>query len=195
MWSVEFGPNTFTIPPMRLHPHPDYPHDPATSVDVSAVRASGVLALRYSLSGTISNIAIPAPTQPARADELWQHTCFEAFVRLPGGEGYAEFNFSPSGQWAAYRFRARRSGMVNIAEAQTPHIALSAYPELVRLDVALDLSALPGLPPEAPWRVALTAIVEQADGTKSFWSLAHPQGKPDFHHADNFALTLAAELP
>jgi len=178
---------------MRLHPHPDYAHDPATRIDASAVRKGGRLQLRYLLSGTISNIAIPAPTQPARADELWQHTCFEVFLRPPEGDAYVEFNFSPSGLWAAYRFRARRSGMANIAEAEPGAAAVSVSPDLVTLDVVLDLSALPDLPVDAPWRVALTTIVEQVDTTKSFWSLAHPQGKPDFHHVDNFALTLPAE--
>jgi hypothetical protein len=178
---------------MRLYSHPDYPHDPATSVYASVVRKGGQLQLRYLLSGRIARIAIPAPTQPARADELWQHTCFEVFLRPPEGEAYCEFNFSPSGLWAAYRFRARRSGMANVAEAEPGAAALSVGAGLVTLDLALDLSALPDLPPDAPWRVALTTIVEQADGSKSYWSLAHPQGKPDFHHADNFALILPAE--
>jgi hypothetical protein len=180
---------------MRLYSHPAYPHDPATSIDVTAARSGDTLKLRYSLIGTISKIAIPTPVEPARADELWKHTCFEVFVRPPEGEAYCEFNFSPSGQWAAYRFRARRSGMANIAEPVIRVGSYAAGPDLVMMERSLDLSALPELPPGAPWRVALTTIVEQADGTKSYWSLAHPQGNPDFHHADNFALTLPAELP
>ena len=37
-----------------------------------------------------------------------------------------------------------------------------------------------------------TAILEEVDGTKSYWALAHPVGeKPDFHAADCFAATLA----
>ena len=28
-------------------------------------------------------------------DGLWRHTCFEAFVGIPGAEPYYEFNFSP----------------------------------------------------------------------------------------------------
>jgi len=41
------------------------------------------------------------------------------------------------------------------------------------------------------WRVALTAVIEETNGTKSYWALKHPPGKPDFHHADGFALELA----
>ena len=179
---------------MRLYSHSDYPHDPATGVDATASRGGDFLTLRYSLRGTIAGIAIPAKAPPVRADELWKHTCFEVFVRPPEGEAYCEFNFSPSGAWAAYRFRARRSGMANIEDFKSPVTVLDVGSGLVTLGVVLDVASLPELPPGAPWRVALTTIVEQADGTKSYWSLAHPQGKPDFHHADNFALTLPAEL-
>ena len=41
-------------------------------------------------------------------------------------------------------------------------------------------------------KLALSAVIEELDGTKSYWALAHPPGKPDFHHPDCFALTLEA---
>ena len=44
-------------------------------------------------------------------------------------------------------------------------------------------------------RVAISAVIEEADGTKSYWALAHPPGKPDFHHADGFALQLPPPTP
>ena len=35
-------------------------------------------------------------------------------------------------------------------------------------------------------------VLEEQDGTKSYWALAHPAGdKPDFHAADCFAARLA----
>src|SRR3546814_9971873 len=43
-----------------------------------------------------------------------------------------------------------------------------------------------------PVRVALSAVIEETDGTKSYWALRHPPGKPDFHHPDCFALALGA---
>jgi hypothetical protein len=39
-------------------------------------------------------------------------------------------------------------------------------------------------------RIGLTAVVEDASGALSYWSLRHPAGRPDFHHADAFALRL-----
>ena len=56
------------------------------------------------------------------SDELWQHTCFEAFVRASSGSEYYEFNFSPSTQWAVYRFTDYRNGMCVAAEVSTPPI-------------------------------------------------------------------------
>ena len=39
-------------------------------------------------------------------------------------------------------------------------------------------------------RVALAAVVEDATGDLSYWSLRHAAGKPDFHHSDGFVLEL-----
>jgi len=44
-------------------------------------------------------------------------------------------------------------------------------------------------------RIGLSAVIEETDGTKSYWALRHPPGKPDFHHPDCFALTLGAPPP
>lgn len=50
----------------------------------------------------------------------------------------------------------------------------------------------PSLNVGCQWRMGLSAIIETNDGTKSYWALRHPPGKPDFHHRDCFALELAA---
>jgi hypothetical protein len=59
----------------------------------------------------------------------------------------------------------------------------------VVLEAAFDLSTLPGLA-EANWFVSLTAVIEAADGTLSYWALRHPAPQPDFHHPGGFVLTL-----
>jgi hypothetical protein len=33
-------------------------------------------------------------------------------------------------------------------------------------------------------------VIEDADGSLSYWALAHPPGRPDFHHTEAFALDL-----
>ena len=166
--------------------HPTSRCAAASRIDVDASRSrAGLLALRYSIGGKISSIRMPPHASPARADNLWQRTCFEAFVRVGDDPGYVEFNFSPSGEWAAYRFTRWREGMANLEIPQPPRIETVATESRYTAHVELRLD----LPP-SPWCLALTAVIEEADATKSYWALAHPPGKPDFHHADGFALDL-----
>jgi hypothetical protein len=165
--------------------HRDSPCAAATRInlDVARPRASSLL-LSYTVAGKIGDLLMPAVTAPARIDELWRHTCFEAFIRATPDGGYYEFNFSPSTQWAAYRFDGYRNGMRVAAEIGAPKIAVESTSECYTLQAALDLGELL---PASRWRLGLSAVIEETNGRKSYWALAHPPGKPDFHHSDCFA--------
>lgn len=164
-----------------------------TSIDVEVVRPRpGSLVLRYVLTGKIDDLRLPSAAAAARADELWRHTCFEAFVRAAPSTAYYEFNFAPSTQWAAYRFGAYRSEMSAATEVGAPRIETRLGDGLYTLEAVLDLDATPMLPSDVHWRLGLSAVVEEASGRKSYWALAHPPGKADFHHADGFAHDLPA---
>jgi hypothetical protein len=140
--------------------------------------------LNYFVTGKISDLRMPpVMAAAARADELWGHTCFEAFLRMSPDEAYYEFNFAPSTQWAAYRFDSYRSGMRVATEISAPRIEVQSAP-CYSLQAALDLSSLPR---DARWRLGLAAVLEETSGHKSYWALAHPPGKADFHHSDCFA--------
>jgi hypothetical protein len=167
-----------------LVPHPDTPASSVSSIVVDVARKGAALALSYRLTGRIADLAIPSPADPARADELWKHTCFEAFVRPEPGEAYLELNFAPSSQWAAYRFDGYRAGMAPAIVA-APRIALRTSADMLDLQVALTLPEL-----ASPSRLALSAVIEQSAGAKSYWALAHPPGRPDFHHTAGFLARL-----
>ncbi len=168
-----------------LRLHPDSSCVAATRVEADIARPRpGSLVLSYVVSGRIADLRMPPVVAAARADELWQHTCFEAFVRPLAGPGYYEFNFSPSTQWAAYRFSGYRSGMAVATEIGAPRIEVRSTAESYTLHAALELDRL--LLPS--WRLGLSAVLEETTGRKSYWALAHPPGKADFHHADCFAL-------
>jgi hypothetical protein len=62
------------------------------------------------------------------------------------------------------------------------------------LQASLELDRLSGSPRDSSWRLGLSALIEDASGRKSYWALAHPPGKPDFHHADCFAYELSWAL-
>jgi len=130
---------------------------------------------------------MPPVVVTSRSDQLWRHTCFEAFVRASAGASYYEFNFAPSTQWAAYRFSGYRTGMRVASEIGAPAIDVNSNDDCYTLQVALALGRLTELPRNAPWRLGLSALIEDTSGCKSYWALAHPPGKPDFHHADCFA--------
>lgn len=166
---------------MKLIPHPAFPPAAVEEIEVAAELRRGPASLAWKVRGALPHI--PSPAAPVRTDGLWRTTCFELFVRPEGGTGYFEFNFSPSHAWAAYRFDDYRAGM---ADLPLPVPMIEPIEDGVH--VAVDLSALP----PGPWRAALTAVIEEQDGTKSYWALAHPPGKPDFHDPACFALELPA---
>ena len=176
--------------PTELTAHPDFPSDAVEAMAVEAVRLGSTrLRLSYLLAGQLEALALPPSAPPERTDELWRHTCLECFVAAGDpAAGYVELNFSPSSQWAAYRFGGYRQGMAPAEIAAPTIVVLPGVGRLMQTIVSVDLAGL--MPPDAPWRCALTAVIEAQGGAKSYWSLAHPPGLPDFHHAAGFALEL-----
>jgi len=149
--------------------------------------------LTYVVEGNIGELRLPPAAAPARGDELWQHTCFEAFVGTAAGAAYYELNFAPSTRWAAYRFGSHRRGMQVATEIGAPGIETQSSSDRYTLRAALNIAELSGLPRDRGWRLGLAAITEDARGAKSYWALAHPPGKPDFHHFDCFALEFSPQ--
>jgi len=173
--------------------HPDSRCIAVSHIDVDVARPrAGNLVLSYCVTGEMTGLHVPPATAPTRTDALWQHTCFEAFIRASSGAAYYEFNFAPSTQWAAYRFSGYREGMAVADEVPAPDIAVHSTAENYTLHAALDLDRLPFLPDDAAWRLGLSAVIEETSGDKSYWALAHPPGKADFHHSDCFAHELPA---
>ena len=159
-------------------------------LDVAVARPHrDALTLRYTLVGKRQRLRVPAPRTPARADELWRHTCFEAFLKIAGARGYYELNFSPSLEWAAYRFSAYRTGMTPDPEQSAPQ--LEVHPDLEGLALGAHVPLSPALASAAALTLGLAAVVESDDGTLSYWALRHPASRPDFHHSDSFQLELA----
>lgn len=181
----------------QLVPHPDYPRPPI-SIDVgveqfaligmeSIEQDSVMLVLSYRIRGNLTGISLPEFDfgRPQQGDKLWEHSCFEAFCRASETEEYYEANVAPSRQWAMYRFDSYRTGM----REDVPAIPRIFY---LPTEGGFGLQVRLCFPIELCSQLALSAVIEETDGTKSYWALAHPPGKPDFHHPDCFALALAA---
>ena len=172
----------------RLLPHPLHPPRGIVNVEVAVDRPTADrLELGYWLFGEMDDLRLPAPAAPLRADGLWQTTCCEAFLREGGASSYREFNFSPSTEWAAYDLgRYRDPDKTDADLPASPEVGIMLH-RANRLLLAAGVSLPLG---EKSWRVGLSVVVEERDGTKSYWALAHPADQPDFHHRDSFALEL-----
>ena len=170
---------------MKLQHHPQGAPTIPMAVAARVERGGRAITFTYSLSAPEGAVRVAESTRRGRADGLWQTTCFEAFVR-GDGERYAELNFSPSGQWAAYAFEARREGM---HELGVPEPMVQVARELGQLTLTASV-ALPDEFNGPGSALALCAVVEEMQGTKSYWALTHGEGTPDFHHPDCFAAKL-----
>lgn len=169
----------------ELKAHPTFAPAQVRSVTVRwAELPDRRLMLRYRVDGC-EQLIVPAYRGKGRGDELWKTTCFELF--LYDGEGrYREFNFSPSGQWAAYAFSGYRNLDSDLRPRETPDIKHETGSTVFVQTVFLDRRELEGAE-----RAALSAVIEEAGGRPSYWAMAHPELKPDFHDPACFRIPLA----
>ena len=126
----------------------------------------------FRLDADLDRLRIP-PRRPVRfVDGLWRHTCFEVFVAAHGSRAYREYNFSPSGEWAAYAFSSyrKRSARRIMRPRWNGRVATIAA--------------------TGKLKIGLSAVIEEKSGALSYWALRHPRSKPDFHHRRAFALAL-----
>ena len=175
---------------LNLVPHPSTPPaEPAFRVWATVDHAAslGPVAttnIWFGVSAPAHRFVIPHSAEPARADGLWRTTCCEAFLRAGDEAAYREWNFAPSGEWAAYDFAGYRDGMAE-AEVRPPYVRFEDNFTWWTLGATIAVDA------ERSWQLGLSAVLEEKDGTKSYWALAHTPGDaPNFHHADCFAAKL-----
>ena len=173
-----------------LVPHPSTPPaEPSFKVWATVDHAASLGSVAttniwFGVSAPAERFVIPPLTEPWRIDELWRTTCFEAFLAEAGSEAYREWNFAPRGNWAAYDFSAYREGMTK-AEVQSPS------------DIRMEdnftwwtVGATIAVDAKKTWELGLSAVLEEKDGTKSYWALAHAAEKPDFHAPGCFTARL-----
>nr|WP_314435360.1 DOMON-like domain-containing protein [uncultured Brevundimonas sp.] len=165
---------------LPLIPHPTSRHDGLT-LEVEARRQGDRLSLDYVLSGPVEAVLWPQLAARTRTEDLWRATCFEAFAATP--DGYVEYNLSPSGAWAAYRFDGYRQGM-RAFDMAAPFIVTRRAPGQFALTADVTL------PDGATGTLGLTAVIQGMNGSVGYWALSHSSDKPDFHHPDSFALEL-----
>ncbi len=174
------------LTPHPLTPPADPPFEVWANVDHAAMLGPvATTNIWFGIGAPADRFVIGESAEPGRTDELWRTTCFEAFLHADGDSAYREWNFAPSGAWAAYDFESYRDGRSQ-AEATEPYIRMEDNMTWWAVGATIATDAL------RHWHLGLSAVLEEKEGTKSFWALAHPNPeKPDFHLADCFTAKLA----
>jgi hypothetical protein len=157
--------------------HPSAAAPPAIDIyAVALLLGGGRVSCHFRVRGDLSRIRLPDPTTNARADELWRHTCFEAFIAPKDGDAYVELNFASSNAWAAYTFDHYRYGMKPLTTLKPPALKFKKEADLLVLDVTMQLRLL-----TLDSRIGFAAVIEDLDGRISHWAVTHPVAKADFH--------------
>lgn len=181
--------STIVTQAAELIAHPSNSSDAVRSVAAQLrTEASGLVVFEYALVADMSRIRVPASGTGGRADDLWKHTCFEAFLAPADAPGYYEFNFSPALDWAIYRFSSYRQSVPTAEFEPAPEISVRRNDDGLQLESVVRLGHLAGLADARSLRVALAAVIEENNGRLSYWALRHAPGKPDFHDPLGFTL-------
>ncbi len=175
-----------------LVPHASCPPSPLRVLAARVrIDADGSLLLHYRASGALNEVCWPARcaagTLRKPTDGLWQHTCFEAFIAEADGTAYREFNFSPAGEWANYRFTDYRERDDRFIPPAAPSIEQTREGTDCTVVVRIPARCLPA---GQTLTIGLTAVIETLVGEKSYWALNHLAARPDFHPRASFTLLL-----
>ena len=182
--------------PLRaaLLPHPATGDTPVRAITVHLQRTEDALSIVYCVTATLARLRVPAAGEVRPGHELWRHTCFELFVagRLPA---YREFNFSPSGEWAACAFSGYRQATPFfdgvLTGIPTPEITVETLAdEKLELRARVPGQALASTDDGGALRIGVSAVIEDQAERLTYWALRHPRAEPDFHHPDSFVLEL-----
>jgi hypothetical protein len=171
----------------NMFPHPKSPPRLALEMESGVRRVGDRLAVSYLILGDIDKITVPDQAGAARCNGLWKTTCFEAFVRKRADDSYLEYNFSPSGNWAAYCFDDYRANMRDLV-SNRPDINVVSSSGHLQLSAEFDIPANY----DGPLRIGLSTVIEEASGNLSYWALKHTTESPDFHRRNCFVWRIPA---
>jgi hypothetical protein len=174
----------------RLHPFPTERIVPQVEILGTIDRdRQNILSIEYHLQGDLNSVAIASPAlTPSRKFELWESTCCELFIGVPGKTNYWEFNLSPSGDWNVFYLDDYRQGLRNETAFTSLPLAIDRQANALLLKLTLDLTKI--IPLDRNLEVSVTTVIESTAGEMSYWALTHAGTKADFHQRDSFIINL-----
>jgi len=171
-----------------LRPFVEFSRGGAVGIAATVARQGHELVLGYTLTGDLAAVCLSdLAAAPTRQDQLWEGTCFECFFAIAGERRYWEVNISPAGHWNMYAFSDYRQGMRREEAVRRLAVASCRGPGEYRLTAGVELPD--GLAAAATLAVGLCAVLADDAGGCSYWAMAHPAGKPDFHHRGGFVVS------
>jgi len=190
------GPRDLAPGSIALAPHPACGPGPLRSLQArTAFEPGGRLTVEFDLRGDLARVRLaPASAAAQRRPDLWRHTCFELFAGRNADPGYLEFNFAPSGDWAAWAFSDYRSGARELEAARVGVSTHGVDAGHWRLRAQAEFTAIPGPADRAgtpvTWWLNLAAVIEALDGSLTYWAAHHAGARPDFHDRASFCVPL-----
>jgi hypothetical protein len=172
-----------------LQPFPTASKLPQIEINGRVNRKDQMLSIEYQLFGDMNAISIAPPASaPSRQFHLWEATCFEFFIGIPGDANYWEFNLSPSGNWAVFALDDYRQGLRDELAFTSLPFKVDRYPNYITLSLEFDLSEL--ILAEQDLEMSVTTVVKSSQDELSYWAIAHSGKEADFHLRDSFAINL-----
>ena len=168
----------------------------STDITLSAIELTGrvelqnrLLSIEYRLQGDLETVVIPlANPTPSRKFALWESTCFEFFIGVPGNANYWEFNLSPAGDWNVFALDDYRQGLHNELAFTSLPLSIDRSANSLGLKLTVDLSTI--IPTTQELELSITTVIESSQHELSYWALAHTGTVADFHRRDSFILKI-----
>jgi hypothetical protein len=172
-----------------LQPFPTTSKLPQIEINGRVNRKDQMLSIEYQLFGDLNAISIAPPVStPSRQSHLWEATCFEFFIGIPGDRNYWEFNLSPSGDWAVFALDDYRQGLRDELAFSSLPFKVDLYPNYITLSLEFDLSEL--ILAEQDLEMSVTTVTKSSQDELSYWAIDHSGKEADFHLRDSFAIKL-----
>ncbi len=172
----------------KLQPFPTDRSLPTIEISGQIDRQDNRLSLKYHSIGDLDAVEIANPAaSPTRKDRLWEATCFEFFLGIPGDRDYWEFNLAPSGDWNIFHLDDYRQGLREELAFTSLLFEIDRQPNLLSLNLEFDLIKIIAI---GAIEVSVTTVIKSCDGEMSYWALKHCGREADFHLRDSFAIEL-----
>jgi hypothetical protein len=158
-------------------------------LDATFDRQDNIFSIEYHLHGDLSTLILPPPTAtPTRKSLLWEHTCFEFFLGVPGMPEYWEFNLSPAGDWNIFHLDNYRQGLREELAFDCLSFETRFQSRSLVLKLELDLRYI--IESSQHLEVSVTTVIEPHVGEISYWAVTHTGEQADFHLRDSFSISL-----